>query len=614
MVRILHQDLGELWLEVSGKSGGVELIDQLAEEWRELCDTGPDDEPFYRPEWVSAYLRAFAPQATLLVISVRREGRLTGVVPLVEEWGLLCGLPVKRLRPPANVHSCRSDVVRGPKAEGESAIRAVWEFLRNQPGWHLIDLPVILEDGALAQMVRLAQGDGFRGEVQPAFWSAYLPVPLQGPATEPWVPGRKPDFRAKLRRRVKKLAAEGPLDLRHFDQAGPNALQQFYDLEVSGWKGREGSAIACAPQTKRFYDEIAQAAERFGYLSLDFVESDGRTIAGHFGLKYRNRYFLPKAAYDEDFRQYGPGHLGVHLTLQQCQQLGIREFDFVGPWAPDEAEWTLQARCQFHAYIFQKGLYGRLLCLLQSKLVRLVRTIQPGHSGAAKPVGLAPSDPMTWFAHYQHRVREIWKQQGARGIFYLVSSRILRPLLTWEILYVYEADIKPWSPPPARKEEFAFKLCSGEECLEKLRAELCPTGAISGQTVETRLKRGDVVAVAYAAGQFAGFSWISFNDQAARQMEPTLALQPDEAYQFDTFVVPRWRGHRLQTLFHRVIGSYARNRGCVRTLSYVDFWNRPSIKTQVRMGKRKVQTVVSIRFRGMKRPWTKVCGSRTHSR
>ena len=185
-----------------------------------------------------------------------------------------------------------------------------------------------------------------------------------------------------------KLAAEGPLVLRHFDQAGPDALQRFYDLEVAGWKGREGSAIACAAQTRQFYDEIAEAAERFGYLSLDFVESDGRTIAGHFGLSYRNRYFLPKAAYDEDFRKYGPGHFGVYLTLKQCQQQGLREFDFLGPWASDEAEWTLQARCHFHAYIFQKGLYGRLLHLLHFKLGRLLRTIV----GLNKAAPQSPSD------------------------------------------------------------------------------------------------------------------------------------------------------------------------------------------------------------------------------
>src|SRR5437879_11003162 len=41
------------------QTGGVELIDALAEEWRELCEEEPNDQPFCRPEWVGAYLRAF---------------------------------------------------------------------------------------------------------------------------------------------------------------------------------------------------------------------------------------------------------------------------------------------------------------------------------------------------------------------------------------------------------------------------------------------------------------------------------------------------------------------------------------------------------------------------
>ena len=36
---------------VASEEGGVDVIDRLAEEWRRLCDEGPGDEPFYRPEW-----------------------------------------------------------------------------------------------------------------------------------------------------------------------------------------------------------------------------------------------------------------------------------------------------------------------------------------------------------------------------------------------------------------------------------------------------------------------------------------------------------------------------------------------------------------------------------
>ena len=60
---------------VEARWGTRGLIDTLAPEWGTLYP-GTTDEPFYRPEWVSAYLCAFAPDAHLLVVKARTEGRL----------------------------------------------------------------------------------------------------------------------------------------------------------------------------------------------------------------------------------------------------------------------------------------------------------------------------------------------------------------------------------------------------------------------------------------------------------------------------------------------------------------------------------------------------------
>lgn len=70
-------------------SGGVEMIEPIAEEWRALCAEGPCDQPFFRPEWIAAYARAFAPEKKLLLVTARVGGRLRAVLSLVEEWALL---------------------------------------------------------------------------------------------------------------------------------------------------------------------------------------------------------------------------------------------------------------------------------------------------------------------------------------------------------------------------------------------------------------------------------------------------------------------------------------------------------------------------------------------
>ncbi|HZD95067.1 MAG TPA: hypothetical protein VE133_12480, partial [Candidatus Sulfotelmatobacter sp.] len=66
-------------LAVRIQSGGVELFEGLATEWRRLCDES-GDEIFYRPEWAQAYLNAFAPQAKIIVISAWAGNHLQAVL------------------------------------------------------------------------------------------------------------------------------------------------------------------------------------------------------------------------------------------------------------------------------------------------------------------------------------------------------------------------------------------------------------------------------------------------------------------------------------------------------------------------------------------------------
>src|SRR3712207_6526069 len=112
-------------LDVRSVRGGIEAIDALHGEWSRLCDASQSDEPFYRPEWIRAYVAAFAPHAELVLITVRDEDGLLGVLPLVREIGAIGGLPARKLRVAGNTHTCRYDVTtRG--ADAAAIVEALW--------------------------------------------------------------------------------------------------------------------------------------------------------------------------------------------------------------------------------------------------------------------------------------------------------------------------------------------------------------------------------------------------------------------------------------------------------------------------------------------------------
>lgn len=163
--------------------------------------------------------------------------------------------------------------------------------------------------------------------------------------------------------------------LQRYDTADPAALERFYQVERSGWKGRSKTAIACDPAARQFHDEIARAAERCGYFSLYLLEFGDQAVAGHFGLTCQARYYTLKVGYDEKFAVYGPGHQLVALVLQDCLRRGVREFDFLGPWMEWKGEWARDIRRHSDCYVFRPGLLGQALYLAKFKLHAAIRSV-----------------------------------------------------------------------------------------------------------------------------------------------------------------------------------------------------------------------------------------------
>ncbi len=338
--------------------GGVEVVERWADEWRSLCGEAVDDQPFYRPEWIAAHIRAFTPQAKVVLLTVHSEGKLLFVLPLLQEWGALSGVPVRKLRGPVNHHSCRFDAVRHASSQGDAAVVAAWNHLQNLPGWDLLELHDVPEGGTISALALAASNSGVHIAQVAMRRNPYVPVPPDpvGLAKLP-VNAR---LRGKLRHIHRELESHGGLKFLRVDKVDKSVLERFYELESAGWKGAEGSAIACHPQIRQFYDEISQAAERFGYLCMYSLELNGELLASHFGLSLRGRYFSPKIAYNEKFPQYAPGHLIVSEILQDCASRGISEYDITGIDDEWKMKWTSQTRAKFMYFVFRRGLPGSL--------------------------------------------------------------------------------------------------------------------------------------------------------------------------------------------------------------------------------------------------------------
>ncbi|HSK45909.1 MAG TPA: hypothetical protein VLA83_18690, partial [Candidatus Binatia bacterium] len=135
-----EQAIPGMKLSVRVQRGGPELVEQIAVEWRRLCDESGDEEVFYRPEWSQAYLQAFEPKAEFILISVWAGERLRGIAPLVRRRSMIGGLPVVTLTIPANVHSLRASLTVCPGEEGAAALTVLWQAAKDLPRWDTLDV------------------------------------------------------------------------------------------------------------------------------------------------------------------------------------------------------------------------------------------------------------------------------------------------------------------------------------------------------------------------------------------------------------------------------------------------------------------------------------------
>ena len=217
--------------------GGVEIVDQLSEEWGAMCAGNPASQPFCRPEWTRAYCHALAPKANLLLVPARVGGEIKAVLPLIEEATLFCGLPVRKLTGAASFYY-RFDIACGSEPEKEAAIHAVWQAVKELGHWDVIEFPQMPHGADLETLLYAAQEEGYPADCREGARNAYIPVAGWDGDPDYWLLRCGRHFRHTFRTAARKLPAGAEVSLRRVTSADPESLRTFYALECSGWKRR----------------------------------------------------------------------------------------------------------------------------------------------------------------------------------------------------------------------------------------------------------------------------------------------------------------------------------------------------------------------------------------
>jgi CelD/BcsL family acetyltransferase involved in cellulose biosynthesis len=136
--------------------------------------------------------------------------------------------------------------------------------------------------------------------------------------------------RKEFKRLRNRLGEQGDLqtEILQASQDVSGFVDDFLNLEASGWKGKKGTAINADLQLSAALRDAAQALHAVGKLRFWSLKLNGKSIASLFAIVEGNQAWLGKIAYDENYAKYSPGALIIlDCTASFFSETAIKQVD-----------------------------------------------------------------------------------------------------------------------------------------------------------------------------------------------------------------------------------------------------------------------------------------------
>jgi CelD/BcsL family acetyltransferase involved in cellulose biosynthesis len=314
--------------KLAGPAIRVLVVDNIAELRRHeqaldgLAKCAAEPNVFLEPWMLFPALEAFSNSQTIIFllffVDEPKGPELCGFIPL-ERRASFHGLPLRSLTLWRYPHSfLATPLLR--KSYADEVMNAFFAWVQSQRrGALLLELPRISCFGDLHLSLERILKHQRRLEMADTRYERALFRPRQ--TAEIYLQEALSKKRRKeFKRLERQLSEKGRLV---FDKLDPGVaagtwIEEFLQLEASGWKGREGTAFAAEAANRTFFQKIAEQAALRGRLEMLALRLDGKAIAMKCNLLASGGSFAFKIAYDEDFHHHSPG---VLLELAQIHWL-----------------------------------------------------------------------------------------------------------------------------------------------------------------------------------------------------------------------------------------------------------------------------------------------------
>lgn len=295
----------------------LESFASLEKPWRELLPACTTNHIFITPHWSRVWWQVFGSGSELLLLSVRRDTELVGIIPLMRRRDEISFIGS------SDVCDYMDFVIQ--QGQESAVFSQLLDYLEPMD-WGCIALHSLTPDSlALSHFVPMAKQQGYLVKTTPEDVSPQLTLSSDW---EEYLSLLKKKDRHELRRKLRRLSQVK--SARFYTVTEKEQLSQELGEFFRIFKlNRDEKAAFMTDQRRGFFEALVLALAGEGYISLSFLEVDGIRVASALCFDYNDGLSLYNSGYDPAYASLSVGLLCKVFCMKEGIVDGKRRFDFL---------------------------------------------------------------------------------------------------------------------------------------------------------------------------------------------------------------------------------------------------------------------------------------------
>lgn len=335
----------------------------LRDEWIRLVEASDEATIYQTWQWNSAWWDAYRRRKRLWLVTVRDDAdRLVGIGPFYSSYHF--GTPMRRLSFLGTGASDYMDLIALP-GHSATVCQAILQHLSGVRGYDMADLQHLRPGSALRGYLETP------GQPMPRHYQVHNQEPCPFAALPSDFDELAQSLGKKMRsnisyytRLLTRTFEDGTIEQATGQGIAP-AMADLYDLHQKRWRSRRMPGVMGEARIRDFHSRIAGSFAAEGWLRLFVIRAQGRTLAGLYCYRFRERFYYYLGGFDPELGKMSLGTVLTAHAIRAAIDEGCTEFDFLRGDESYKTRWCSGQRMNQRLLVLRPGsLRGHALARL----------------------------------------------------------------------------------------------------------------------------------------------------------------------------------------------------------------------------------------------------------